>query len=89
MNALNKLEIACHRTARKMVEVPLSSGVARRWVKQVAPPTAHVRICRGGARAAASSDPYRPSLSGLGTAPLSSLGPSWSGAPFNASANPR
>ena len=32
VNALNKLEIACHRTARKMVEVPLSSGVARRGV---------------------------------------------------------
>jgi hypothetical protein len=32
VNALNKLEIAFHRTARKMVEVPLSSGVARQGV---------------------------------------------------------
>jgi hypothetical protein len=32
VNALNKLEIACRRTARKMVDLPHSSGAARSGV---------------------------------------------------------
>jgi len=32
VNALNKLEIACRRTARKMVELPHASGPARSGV---------------------------------------------------------
>jgi hypothetical protein len=32
VNALNQLEIACRRTARKMVDLPHSSGAARSGV---------------------------------------------------------
>jgi hypothetical protein len=32
VNALNKLEIACRRTARKMVDLPHASGAARSGV---------------------------------------------------------
>ena len=31
VNALNRLEIACRRTARKMVDLPHASGAARCW----------------------------------------------------------
>ena len=31
VNALNRLEIACRRKARKMVDLPHASGAARYW----------------------------------------------------------
>ena len=31
VNALNQLEIACRRKARKMVDLPHASGAARYW----------------------------------------------------------
>src|SRR5215210_9575418 len=38
VNALNRLEIACRRTARKMVDLPHASGAARLGVNLALPP---------------------------------------------------